>query len=590
MSRSDTDPESGIFHDCLDALDNASTDTQEALPLTTSGNSMSPRGGWGECEPDGGAGPQHHDARNIDNDNSGAGPTPFSASSDSAGSSLPAAIFNFTNCIVGAGCIGLGGAIAMSGGLVSVALILFFAYLTKVSLDLVVRLSVQTEGARGSYEDLAQVVMGVTGRLVVMACKFSYSFGCLVAYVIVIKDNGGPALKSLMYGSDDADNRHGHNTGIDGWVHYILSQNALFTWVISSVFTLPLCLLRDMTPLAFASLVSVASMVMIVAIVVYIYFARPDVRGPSESFYEMWLEVRPGVLNSLGTFVFTFVSQHTVHLVFASLKPKLRTVNNWRIVSSFSILAATVVSLLVGVVVYMTFGSKTKSDIFQIYPQGWMIDLAKLLLCTTMVFTFPLPFFTCRELLIVTVIHPLCGIDLATGSSRDVDDENNSNNVCGGHRGETNASPPASRNCDLQRPLLEDEGRHDNVGSIASDASPIGTGDVLTNRLLENATPRNWLLPDDNRQLQLVGHVFVTIKLWAVATGLAVAAPNLGDILDLVGCASGTLIAFVIPAVLSLRIEGYSHLAMLILAVGSAVGTVGTYYGIKQIVHDLGGL
>ena len=57
------------------------------------------------------------------------------------GSSLGGAIFNFTNCIVGAGAIGLGGAIAMSGGLISIVLIVFFAIITKFSLDLVIELS-----------------------------------------------------------------------------------------------------------------------------------------------------------------------------------------------------------------------------------------------------------------------------------------------------------------------------------------------------------------------------------------------------------------------------------------------------------------
>ena len=108
------------------------------------------------------------------------------------GSSVLGAIFNFTNSIVGAGCIGLGGAIASSGGLVSITLVLFFAVLTKVSLDLLIRLSIEhsTSTMMASYEDLAEIGMGYwKGRVLVMICKLLYSFGCLVAYVIVIKDN-----------------------------------------------------------------------------------------------------------------------------------------------------------------------------------------------------------------------------------------------------------------------------------------------------------------------------------------------------------------------------------------------------------------
>ncbi|KAL7432566.1 hypothetical protein ACHAXM_005960 [Skeletonema potamos] len=49
--------------------------------------------------------------------------------------------FNFTNSIIGAGAMGLGGAFAASGGLISIICLLGFAYLTKLSLDLIVDLS-----------------------------------------------------------------------------------------------------------------------------------------------------------------------------------------------------------------------------------------------------------------------------------------------------------------------------------------------------------------------------------------------------------------------------------------------------------------
>ncbi len=497
------------------------------------------------------------------------------------GSSLPDAVFNFTNSIVGAGCIGLGGAIALSGGLISIALVIFFAVLTKLSLDLLIRLSIEQSSTTmtASYEDLAQAGMGYwKGRMLVMACKLLYSFGCLVAYIIVIKDNCGPALKSLAYG-DAADDEPEDTTSMEmitndhygddkaNWLYWFLSKDTLVTWVVSFAFILPLCLLRDMTPLAFGSLISVVSMATIVGIVIYIYFDCPEVRQESTGgFYENWLEIRPGVLSNLGTFIFTFVSQHTVHLVFSSLKPSLRKIDKWKLISSLSLLAAGTVSLLIGVFVYITFWQNTKSDIFQIYPHGWMIDTAKLLLCVTMVFTFPLPFFTCRELLILIVIHPLCGI----GKETDSEEEN---------VGTCIESPPQSEDNstmdDLQRPLLSEEPSNDDENNIGVPDAPVVS------------SAKNWLLPDDNRQLRLFGHILVTTLIWLIVTGLAIAAPNLGDVLDLVGCASGTLIAFVIPGLLSFYIEGYTHLAMLILAVGGAVGTVGTYYSIKQLVADL---
>lgn len=243
--------------------------------------------------------------------------------------------------------------------------------------------------------------------------------------------------------------------------------------------------------------------------------------------------------------------------MFGSLKPNLRTVKHWKIISSVSLFGATLVSLSVGIFVYMTFWNDTKSDIFEIYPQGWMIDLAKLLLCTTMVLTFPLPFFTCRELLIVTFVHPLCDVEMVTMQD----------------------------GASLQEPLLD--ARSHNSASVSREADNVSVVTDISRRILEAAAPRDWLLPDDDRQLKWAGHIGLTVKLWIITTGLAVAAPSLGDVLDLVGCATGTIIAFILPALLSFKLDGYSHLAMLILVVGGLVGTVGTFFSLRKLFLDI---
>jgi sodium-coupled neutral amino acid transporter 11 len=267
------------------------------------------------------------------------------------GSSLWGAIFNFTNTIVGAGAIGLGGCMAASGGLVSVLAILFFACMTKRSLDLVVELAVDTPGAEGSYEGLAYLSFGKKGWLIVTISKFMYSFGCLVAYLVVMKDNLGPSLASLGKRLDP------HWDDSAWWVDDVLNSAERFTWLCSFIFLLPLCLMRDMTPLATFSLLSITLMVSLTSIVIYLYWANPgaEIRQKPHDFYVDWLEVRPGFLESLGTYVFAFVSQHTVHLTYQSIRPADRTVKNFSKVTSWSIGIATTLTLLVGSAVYMSF-------------------------------------------------------------------------------------------------------------------------------------------------------------------------------------------------------------------------------------------
>jgi len=227
--------------------------------------------------------------------------------SSSYGSSAFSAMFNFTNCIVGAGAIGLGGAFADSGGLISIVTIIFFAILTKLSLDLVVTLSVEnsftvtmttidgtttTTTRSASYEELGYKAFGQMGRMTVLISKFLYSFGCMVADIIVVKDNFKPALQHLIFGDNND-----HNNNNDSWFYQFLSRNGAedtITWLLGSFVILPLCLLRDMTPLASLGAVSITSMGMIVLIVTYIFVTEPEIRNKGGSIHDHWFEVRPG--------------------------------------------------------------------------------------------------------------------------------------------------------------------------------------------------------------------------------------------------------------------------------------------------------
>ena len=534
------------------------------------------------------------------------------------GSSLAGAIFNFTNCIVGAGAIGLGGAMARSGGAISVLSILGFAFLTKRSLDLVIRLSLEqappshsTGGSYSiSYEDLGQVAFGTIGRWIIAASKFLYSFGCLVAYVVVVKDNLAAATLNLMQHTC----HHNHESTAGDNVIWtatlrsmlsslcaILGNRIETTWLVCIAIIFPLCLWRDMRPLASLSALSVASIVSIMVIILYLYLVDPnhEIQQQNESaaaarhhgdptidddkvmgggMYETWLEIRPGYIECMGTFVFTFVSQHTVHLVFQSLKAELRTARHWNWVSLWAVLISAILSLAIGMGVYMSFGLNAESDIFEIYPQTPLIDVAKLMLSITMILTFPLPFFTCRELLIITFFPSPSSLGGNNqGNDMDTSLEFSPERRRDESQGVDNGQGEGS---DLEQPLLV-ERRYSGVTSSTSDLISTSVQAVAASAL------GYALLEDDPRQLKLPFHIAMTFKLWLVVVSLAIAAPSLGDVLDLVGCASGTMIAFIVPSCISFRLKGYSLEAAILLLVGGVVGTVGTLFSVRQILTDM---
>ena len=94
-------------------------------------------------------------------------------------------------------------------------------------------------------------------------------------------------------------------------------------------------------------------------------------------------------------------------------------------------------------------------------------------------------------------------------------------------------------------------------------------------------------MPGESNQLKLPYHVSLTVGLWKLVVSLAISAPSLGDVLDLVGCATGTLIAFVLPGLFSLQLQGYTSQAALLLGVGGLVGTIGTFSSLQRLLHDM---
>lgn len=212
---------------------------------------------------------------------------------------------------------------------------------------------------------------------------------------------------------------------------------------------------------------------------------------------------------SLGTFVYTFISQHTLHLTFLTLRPEIRDLYHWKQVSLYTILLAGALMILFGFFAYITFWENTPSNVLGRYPPLIAVDIAKLLLSSMMMLTYPFPFFTCRQLIVVSL--------------------------------------PGSQDADIGK----------------------------------DSSTKWWFL----RYEQLIRplHVLVTIALWASSTLLAILAPSLGSILNLVGCATGTSMAFILPSLFAFKLQGCSFWPVFILAFGGTVGLFGTYLSVLAL-------
>jgi sodium-coupled neutral amino acid transporter 11 len=391
------------------------------------------------------------------------------------GSSIFGASLNFSNSILGAGVVGVGGAIAKSGGVVSLVSVLGFAALTKLSFDIVIDLALETNATNSSYEDLGRATFGTTGYLAVAVSKGLFAFGSLVAYVVICKLSFASACRSLFL--EDPSSPPGEG------ITSIFFDETWSTLFLSTIVMLPLSLMRDMTLLEKFSAAKIVIFMLIILILIYlgITISVDEIgsTGNPHTFQDHWLAINPGFLQSMGTFVFAFIGQHTCHPVYHSLRPEDQNLDGWKKVSTLSVALTALLSSLMGFTVYMTFWEAADSDMFGLYPPSPAVDTARVLLCIEIVLTYPPAFFSCRDLIIGFLPH----------------------------------------------------------GTRQHDGGQVTEKDVLLGRHVETSW---WLLPGDERQLIRPLHAVLTIVLWAATVCLALAAPSLGDVLNLVGCATGT--------------------------------------------------
>ena len=229
--------------------------------------------------------------------------------------------------------------------------------------------------------------------------------------------------------------------------------------------------------------------------------------------------------------MFFFVGHHCVHLGYESLRSDVRDMRHFRMVSTLSVCICIFLGICMGFTVYFTFWRTTTSIMLQLYPNCIEVNVAKLLVCGFVIFTLPLPFFACREMLILCI-------------------------------------PSSSSSAPSSMP----------------PPSPLKTLDSPTTK--PKSPKLDWWLLEEKQLIPSL-HFGLTILIWAIMTVLAILAPSLNDILNLGGCASGSLIAYILPAMFYLQLRGYSREAVGMLAFGLAVGTVGTYFAMTTMIRHI---
>jgi solute carrier family 38 (sodium-coupled neutral amino acid transporter), member 11 len=293
-------------------------------------------------------------------------------------STIVGATANLINAIIGSGIIGIPFAIQQAGLVAGFILVCLCALLTDKSLRLLVETA--KHASSPSYETTLEAAFGRFGFLFVTINMFIMSYGAMVSYLMVVKDT-----IPFVLGVSDPDTRRA------------------LLFVISLFIMVPLSAQRDMANLAYTSRISVILDILMVGLVAYL----APIGISLEKHGGLWNVLQTSTFRietifvGLGVLSFAFVCQHSAFIIAGSLQnpTKLR----WSIVTFRSLCLCVCLANLCGISGYLGFMESTQGNILNnLSHDGFLPNLARGLLGTTMLFVFPMELFVARHVCVVT--------------------------------------------------------------------------------------------------------------------------------------------------------------------------------------------
>jgi amino acid permease len=262
-------------------------------------------------------------------------------------------------------------------------LLLLIAALVRQSVVMLIECGIKNQ--KYNLEELSEYLLGPAGYYLALGSMFLFAYGGQTAYLIIVGDTIPLVLRLLLPSSA------------------AILYNRQFIVAIFGIFViLPLCLLKDMSKLAWTSFLSIAADVILVLVVFVAVF---NARDPQDKHFEGHdlSDVNASLFAGVGTMSFAFVCQHNSFLVFQTLQNP--TVSEWKKVANISISFSYVVCLVLGLIGFFAFFPYVQGDLLNNFPVGSIeVFTARAFLGLSMIFTYPMESFVSRHCLL-TILH-----------------------------------------------------------------------------------------------------------------------------------------------------------------------------------------
>ncbi|KAG7098547.1 hypothetical protein E1B28_000482 [Marasmius oreades] len=304
------------------------------------------------------------------------------AAKRTAGGGLLDSIANMANSILGAGIIGLPYAISQAGFVTGLLLLVFCCGLTDWTINLIV-INAKLSGSQ-SYMDVMSRCFGSSGRAAISFFQFTFAFGGMIAFSIIIGDTIPHVITSIF------------PTLATMPVLWIFTNRQFIIFLCTTCVSYPLSLHRDIHKLSRASGLALIGMLIIVfAVVIEGPHVPPELKGDPSKRFSL---VNSGIVQAIGVICFAFVCHHNSLLIYGSLRTP--TLDRFAQVTHVSTLLSLLCCCTLAISAFVVFTDKTQGNILNNFPSNdTLINVARFCFGLNMFTTLPLELFVCREVI-----------------------------------------------------------------------------------------------------------------------------------------------------------------------------------------------
>lgn len=294
------------------------------------------------------------------------------------------ACFNYINCIVGSGVIGIPFALQEAGFGAGLMLLVVVAFITDYSLKLMIECAHLSN--KFTYQGMMESAYGRGGFILLSILQFVYPFTAMISYNIIVGDTLTKVMVRLFsLASNSVFVRR----------DFVIGIATLFT-------TVPLCLKKDLVGLARASIISFGLILFIMVALFIRVGTLSSIVPKSEDAYKFF---SLNIFSAFGIMAFAFMCHHNVFLLYESIENVSQ--KKWNQVTCVSVTISLIILCVFGISGYVTFTGYTEGDVFQNYC--WnddLINLARFAFAFTVLFAYPIECMTARSV-ITQLIGPI---------------------------------------------------------------------------------------------------------------------------------------------------------------------------------------